>query len=333
MRSIKIIVPLCAAVMAALMASATPAHAGDPADDATGIAVFNEGRQLASAGDWEHALPKFVEAQRLHPAAAILLNIAECHEHLNRLASAWGAWKQAEIVARAANDASREHEAAQHAAALVPQLAKLAIVVPPATRLPALEVRKDGALVGEGQWGSALPVDVGSHTIEATAPGHKAWSTVVRVETNGSSASVEIPALDVLASPGPSGQAPAPFWSTQRIAGASVGSVGFVGALIGAALGGVALSKASSLKSGGQCNAGLTVCNSTGLSLDQGAATLGNAATGMLVVGGAALVAGVVVFATGSAGSVAAAPKSGARVIVGPVAGAELTGMLVSGRW
>src|ERR1700733_13796284 len=110
MRSTRVIVPLCAALMAVLTAVAPPAHAGDAADDAAGISLFNEGRQLVAAGDWEHALPKFVEAQRLHPAAAILFNIADCHEHLNRIASAWGAWKQAEIMARGANDASREQE-------------------------------------------------------------------------------------------------------------------------------------------------------------------------------------------------------------------------------
>jgi hypothetical protein len=139
-----------------------------------------------------------------------------------------------------------------------------------------------------------------------------------------------VPVLEVAATP----EAPvvAPFWTSQRTAGLSVGAVGAGVTLIGAVLGGVTVAKVSSLKSSGDCNAGLTSCDANGLTLRQDAKTMANAATGMLIGGGVVLVTGVVVFATGSARS-AAAPTSGARVIVGPVAGAGLTGVLVNGRW
>jgi hypothetical protein len=298
MTSTRIIVSFCAALMVALTAGATPARAGDPADDATGIALFNEGRKLAAANDWEHALPKFVEAQRLHPAAAILLNIADCNEHLDRLASAWGAWKQAEIMARSVNDASREHEAAERAAALVPRLAKLAIVVPPATRLPALEVHKDGALVGEGQWGSALPIDVGSHTIEASAPGHDAWSTVVRVETDGASASVEIPALAV-----PQAQAP-PYWNGQRVGGVVLGGAGLVGLVVGAVFGAQTFSKNSA--SMPYCPTVPTMCSAQGVTLRNDAYSSATVSTVAFIAGGIGLAGGAITFFTATK----SAPKS-----------------------
>jgi hypothetical protein len=314
--------------MGALVLGASPARAEGTADDAAGIALFNEGKALRDAGDWEHAALKFAEAERLHPAAAILFNLAEAYEHLDRLASAWGAWKDAEIMARSARDASREQEAAARGAALAPKLAKLAIVVPPATRLPALEVRKDGAVVGEAQWGSALPADVGAHTIEASAPGHKAWSTVVRVDTNGSSSSVEVPALDVLATR--TGETPAPFWSTQRIAGTTVGAAGVVGVVIGSVFGTITLSKASASKS--HCAADLSTCDPTGGLLQQQAHTTADVSDAAFAIGGAAIIAGVVTFVTAPSGGAAPA-ASGARISIGPVAGAQMTGLIVQGGW
>ena len=98
---------------------------------------------------------------------------------------------------------------------------------------------------------------------------------------------------------------------------------------MGAVLGGVVLSKTSTLKSSGDCNAGLTVCNATGLPLRGSALDVAHGSTAAFVVGGAALATGIVVFALAPSGR-AAAPGSGVRVTVGPVAGAEM-GLLVRG--
>jgi hypothetical protein len=330
MRTARVVLPFCAALTGALAIGASPARAQGTADDAAGIALFNEGKALRDSGDWEHAALKFAEAERLHPAAAILFNLAEADEHLNRLASAWGAWKDAEIMARNAHDASREQEAAARGAALAPKLAKLAIVIPPATRVPGLELRKDGALVGEGQWGSGLPADVGQHTIEASAPGHKAWSTVVRIEINGSSASVEVPALDVLATP--TGETPAPFWTTQRKAGVIAGGAGLgVGAVLVAVFGGLAAGKKSASSSHCSTENGVTVCDPTGLSLRSEGTTFADGADVGLAVGGAAVVTGIVLFATGAATDAGKPASTGVRVR--PVLGLRGPGLTIEGRW
>ena len=327
MRTARVALPFCAALMGALVIGASPARADGTADDAAGIALFNEGKALRDAGDWERACPQFAEAERLHPAAAILFNLAECYEHVDRLASAWGAWKDAEIMARNAHDGSREQEAREHGAALAP---KLAIVIPPATRLPGLEVRKDGGLVGEGQWGSGLPADVGQHTIEASAPGHKAWSTVLRIETNGSSASVEVPALDVLTTP--TGETPAPFWTTQRKAGVIVGGAGLgVGAVLVAVFGGLAAGKKSASSAHCSTENGVTVCDPTGLSLRSEGTTLADGADVGLAVGGAAVVTGIVLFATGAATDAGRPASTG--VHVRPVLGLRGPGLTIEGRW
>jgi hypothetical protein len=331
MRVKRIIASFCAVSMAMLTRGASPARAGSAADDATGIALFNEGKRLAGAGDWENACPKFAEAQRLHPAAAILFNLGDCFEHLNRLASAWGAWKEAEITARNAGDEPREHEAARRSAALVPQLAKLAIVVPPATRVLGLEVRKDGALVGEGQFGSPLPADVGSHSIEASAPGHKAWSTVVRVETNGSSASVEIPALEALAGRAASSETPAPFWGTQRAIGVGIGGVGLVGVVVGSIF---TVSMASKNNASmPYCPTGPTSCYAPGVTLRNEAFDASHVATGAWIGGLVLLGSGLVVFLTAARRPPDKTEAPSAQAQVQPVVGPGLAGVTLQGVW
>jgi hypothetical protein len=304
-----------------------PARAAGPENEAAATALFEQARALVAAGDFAGALPKLVEANRLSPTIGTQLNIGICLEKTGKLASAWGAFKQAEVAARHAGDAGKQAAAAERAAAIAPRLAKLAIVVPPVTRTAGLEVRKDGELVGEGQWGSALPIDTGQHTIEATAPGHKAWSTVVRIETDGSAASVEVPALDVEAAPA---SAPVPFWSTQRVAGTWVGAAGVAGLLAGAVAGGIAASKVGASKS--HCTSNLSACDPTGFQLQQDARTAADVSDVALAVGGAAVVTGLVVFFTSPKSDAAQAPSS-ALVTWTPVTGPRTVGLVLRGGW
>jgi hypothetical protein len=138
---------------------------------------------------------------------------------------------------QATGNSARQAEAARRAALLAPRLAKLTIAVPPGARVPELEVRRDDSTVGEGTWGASLPADSGPHTVIASAPGYKPWSTVVRIETDGATVSVEVPPLEKLPEKPPEPAAlgpaapppppPAPFvWSAQRIAGIAVGMGG-----------------------------------------------------------------------------------------------------------
>jgi hypothetical protein len=122
-------------------------------------------------------------------------------------------------------------------------------------------------------------------------------------------------------------------WSAQRIAGVAVASGGLAVVGVGAALGVVALNKASALKSGGQCNADLTVCTPQGATLWHDGQALAHGATAALVVGSATVVAGTVVFLTVPSASTTAASKSGLRLRLGPVASSTLTGLLVQGGW
>jgi hypothetical protein len=307
-----------------LLASA-PASADQAADAAAAEALFKEGRTLLEQGRLEEACAKLAESQRVDPSVGTMLNLGDCLERRGKTASSWGVFTEAARMAEKRGDKARAAEAARRAAALAPTLQKLAIVVPPATRVPGLEVRKDGELVGEGQWGSAIPTDPGAHTIEAIAPAHKAWSTVVRVETSGAGASVEIPALEALVGPAP-GTA-APFWGAQRIAGAAVGGVGLVGVVVGAAFGIVTFQKTGDAKP--YCSATMPYCTQAGITLENDAKTTANVSNAAFAIGGAALVAGLVTFFTAPAGD--SKPPSGVRV--GPAIGQGHAGVAVEGRW
>jgi serine/threonine-protein kinase len=314
--------------LVAVLALASPAWAEGPTDQTAGAALFQEAKQLAGAGDFAQACPKFAEAQRLFPTAGTLLNLGNCYEKLGKIASAWGAFKEAEVTARNQKDADREQEASRRAEALAAQRAKLAVNVPPAARVPGFELRRDGTLLGEGQWGSALPIDTGTHTFEAKAPGRKTWSTWVRVETNGSSATIEVPVLD----PAPAeAEVAAPFWNGQRTAGVVVGGLGLVGVVVGAVTGGLALAKASSAKPHCQPLADATACDPTGLSLRSDGRTLANVANVALAVGGAAVIGAVVLVAT--APSAGTKPAAARWLQFGPMLGANGSGLSIQGAW
>jgi serine/threonine-protein kinase len=318
------------ALVAVLLAIASPARAEGQLDQTAGAALFQEAKQLASAGDYAQACPKFAEAQRLFPTPGTLLNLGNCYEKLGKLASAWGAFKEAEVTARNQNDVEREREASRRAEALAAQRAKLAVNVPPAARLPGFELRRDGTLLGEAQWGSALPIDTGTHTFEAKAPGRKTWSTWVRVETNGSSATIEVPVLEPAPAPAEA-EAAAPFWNAQRTAGVVVGGVGLVSIIVGAVTGGLALAKASSAKAHCQPLADATACDPAGLSLRSDGRTIANVANVALAVGGAAIIGAVVLVAT--APSAGAKPAAARWIQFGPMLGVNGSGLSIQGAW
>jgi serine/threonine-protein kinase len=316
--------------VAAQLAFASTVLASGPADQAAATTLFQEAKQLAGAGDFARACPKFAEAQRLFPTTGTLLNIGNCYEKLGKLASAWGAFKEAEAAAHRQEDRDREQEAARRAQALAPQLARLTVDVPPAARVPGFELRRDGSVVGEGQWGTALPVDPGEHTFEASAPARKAWSASVKVEANGSSARVEVPALEAL--PGQRvSEEPPPFWGPQRVAGVVLGGVGIAGLVTSVIFTARLVSKNGASRD--HCEpADATQCDPTGVGLRNEAFAAARVATGTFVAGAVAAGAGLVVFLTAPRGAVRPeAPSARWRVV--PSAGREYVGLAIQGDW
>jgi len=315
---------------------AAPALAAGSTDSAGAEVLFREGKRLAAAGDLAAACPKFVESQRLDPSTGTLLNLGACYESVGQLASAWGAFVNAGLSARNIGDTGREAEAKRRADLLAPRLARLTVMVPPSAKVPGFEVKRDGDVVGEGQWGTAMPVDRGEHRIDVTAPGHAPWSSVVRVEPDGAAVSVAVPMLEKVTEQvgvsEPGGKVPPPFvWTARRIGGIGIGSAGVVGAAIGGVFGGLAASKYSATRV--DClKTQPNVCDAAGLAERATVGRLADVSTGLLVAGGALVVTGLSVMLTAPAD--ASAKTTGVRRFeVTPVAGSRTTGLLLRGEW
>jgi serine/threonine-protein kinase len=315
----------------AVLGLASPAWGAGGQDAAAADALFNEAKALAAAGDFEHACPKFIESHRLGPSAGTLLNIGNCYEKLGKLASAYGAFREAEVLARNRDDGTRQAEAVRRAEILAPQLAKLAITVPPAARVPGFELKKDGSVVGEGQWGSSLPADVGYHEIVATAPGYKQWSSTIRIDTNGSSASVQVQPLEKLPE-GTAGGATGFRWGTQRTIGVVLGVAGLAG--FGVAAGFTVSAASKNAASLPNCLlTDQTKCNQTGVDLRNQAFDASNIATGIAVGGGLLFAAGVIVFLTTPSGTAKKPDTSTGLVQVQPIAWPGRGGLILQGAW
>jgi hypothetical protein len=174
-------------------AAAPPARAGDD-DVATAQVLFEEGRRRMMKHDYEGACPKLAESQRLSPAVGTEFNLADCWEHIGKLASAWAAFLEVADLTHRRGEVEREQAARARVDALEPRVGRLTIDVAPLRRIPDLEIHRDGERVRDTLWGVAVPVDGGDHHVEARAPGKRTWAAVVRTK-DGETASITVPDL------------------------------------------------------------------------------------------------------------------------------------------
>lgn len=140
-------------------------------------AAFREGKRLMDLGKYAEACPKLEESQRLDPGTGTLLNLGDCYEKLGRTASAWNAFVSAAAASERAGQTGRAGEARRRAQKLEPNLSKVTIQVPPNAPI-GHQIRIDGN-IATSLAGTAIPVDPGPHTISASAPRHRDWSTTI----------------------------------------------------------------------------------------------------------------------------------------------------------
>jgi hypothetical protein len=185
----------------------SPASAGSEAPPTSGAseprgtdriaiadALFVSARGLMQEQRYSEACAKFQESYRLDPASGTLLNLAVCHEHEGKLASAWAEFRAALQEAVAAQRADRIQLAREHAEALAEQIPYLALEVPVAARVPGLEIVRNGVPTLEAAWTEALPVDPGRVRIEVRAPGYRTEIREVTVAP-GQHLTVNVPVL------------------------------------------------------------------------------------------------------------------------------------------
>ncbi len=176
-----------------MVADARAEQQASAVPDPAAAALFHSGRELVEKGDWAAGCPKFEASLALYMSASTLLNIARCHEHDGKIASAWSTYKRALVVNRETPGEERrkalEALAEKGIASLSPRLPKLRVVIPVAPE--GLQVTRNGQYVPLAMLGTTIPVDPGEHRIVARAPGHRTEQRTVTV-TEAKTERVEI---------------------------------------------------------------------------------------------------------------------------------------------
>ena len=188
-------------------------------------------------------------------------------------------------------------------------------------------LRGDGTVILPGAWDTPLPLDPGEHVIEASKPGKKLWKSTITIEPRPGVTPLLVPVLED--APPEARPVSAPFWSGRRIAGLSVSSGGVIGVAVGSVFGARALSQNNSSKA--QCQPqNPAMCSASGAALYHDAVTSAHVSTTGLVVGGAAVVAGLVVLLTAPDAS---AKAGAAHLEALPVVDGGTRGIVVRAAW
>jgi len=185
---------LCLVAWLIVLATASPRAFAQSAS-VQAQSLFDEGRKLLQAGKIAEACASFESSQKLDPAVTTLLNLADCREQNHQLATAWGTFTDANRMARAANNDKLARVASNHAQKLAPRLSKLTVNIPADRQVPGLEILRDNEPINPAGWNHALPIDGGTYTITARAPGRAPWSTTKTIKVESDTQSVDIPKL------------------------------------------------------------------------------------------------------------------------------------------
>ncbi len=241
--------------------------------------LFVEGKELVEKGELAPACDRFQKSQALDPQVGTLLYLATCHEQIGKTATAYIEFKDALVQAEASGKADRKQQAEDGIKRVEPLLSKLTITA----KSPAVGQR---VLVNGREvkvLDTALPYDPGPLEIAAEAQGKKRFTTTVTLE-KGAALAVEVPVLE--------DEVPVEPPSRDHTLAFIVGGSGLGVAALGFVFGGVALGMKNAADE--KCD-GL-LCSQEGLDQHEQANAWAWASNVSLIVGGAAVATGVVLF-------------------------------------
>jgi len=155
---------------------------------ATATALFEQGLKDMAAGNYKQACKELAASNAALPDSGTMGALAECLTADGRITSAWQRWRE---LADNAPTADLRADATDHASALAPRLPRFLVKLSTAT--PGLVVTVDGHKI-DLDLTVPLPVDPGTFSVAATAPGYQEWRHDFHA-AEGQVTSVEIPAL------------------------------------------------------------------------------------------------------------------------------------------
>lgn len=299
------------ALSVALALAAGPALA---AENAAADALFQQAKLLSDAKKWDAACPKFLASYKLDATLGTLLNLADCEEHVGKIATAWSHWGDAAEMARRTGD-KRADYATTRREALGPKLPKIQLDV--VVGKSSLTVQRDGVKIDPAAFGVPLPSDPGERIITVMRGEEVlARKVVTAKEGQTSTLAIDLPATEA-AAPKPGGAR-----SPQRTAGYAVLGVG-IGLV--AIAGGLELG-AMSVKSGAACYDAF--CTPSGYAAVGKARTFANAGQWLGIGGLLVTAVGVTLAVTAPKPG---GPKQAAALWAAPWAGPTGAGFGVGG--
>lgn len=304
--------PACCAAL--LWTAGTGAASAQPAQSAAAESVFLEGRALMKEGRYAEACPKFELSARLERAAGTEANLAECYLQLGRTASAWLHYREAAALAQQGGADARAAEARERASRLEPTLCRL-VVRASQPLPPGAVVRRDGQPLDVAVLGTGVPVDPGTHVVEARVGDAPAVSRQVSTPApaEGAPCAETVVVLPPLPVPRPRPiartiePAPVPAGASRSVVPIVLGGAGIVALGIGTGF----VVDAVSRRDGADCTS--AGCTSVGQEERRGAGTSADVATVSFAVAGALGAAAIVLWlvAPSSKPTVAAAVARG----------------------
>ena len=315
------------AAFVVFLAGASPALAQpDPKQEAAKL--FEDGRTLAKDGKWEAACAVFQKSFALDPAIGTELNLGDCEEHLSRNAEAWRHFDHAAAQSAGTDNAERTKYARERAAAAATKLGT--VIVKLADPLHAgLQVSIAGRTVPPAAQIKEL-VDPGTIEVQVTAPDRL---PVTRKKAVTAGATVEV-VVDEPTATTTTTAPTAPLTETPPATGERAhGRVVIAYAIGGIGAAAVVASLGLGLKARGDYNSAVSSvhcmhvgsqlqCDNTGFTAVNDAGSLADIATGVGIVGLAAVGVGAVLSFT--------APR---EVVVAPTATASSAGVSISGHF
>src|SRR5262245_1557810 len=136
--------------------------------------LFAQAEKDERAGDWTAALEKLRRIGQIKLTPGIRFHTALCEEKTGQLVLALEDYARAET--QASNERNSEVLSAlkEPLAALRARIPRVIVRVPPDIRGAAVSL--DGKPLSAGYWGAELPVEPGTHTVEARATGRRSFA-------------------------------------------------------------------------------------------------------------------------------------------------------------
>jgi tetratricopeptide (TPR) repeat protein len=319
------------AISLTLVAALSSTASADKADT-----LFKKAKKLLGEKRYAEACKTFEEVVKLDKTAiGGLLNAGKCYEEWGRLARAYDWYEKAQVIAAEQKD-DRADQIKQLVEELDTNVPRLTIKVSEGADLQVLaSLTLDGKPYDQASLGSEVRVDPGPHVIEYTVEGTKK-KKMAPVERGGSSEILlDLPKGKPIPD-GPDDKDKEPVVVTpptpgrnQRIAGIVIGSAGVVAVGVASAL---TLSARGKYKDAlaDHCMGSTSMCDPMGLDITHDARSRANKMTIVAIIGGAAVIGGVVLYLTAPTGD-ASGTKTETALRLTPVVTDDGAGVFLGG--